>query len=127
MHTTFIWLELTSFIILKLQKNFNDLTINIFSDIVLRSGLDQKNSRRLVGGFMMFTENIILSGVDDVKKFVHFVSDYNFKIELVSGNYAVDAKSIMGIFSLDLDRPIKMNAYTDDEKFKNEIRQFTVA
>lgn len=75
----------------------------------------------------MFTENIILSGVDDVKKFVHFVSDYNFKIELVSGNYAVDAKSIMGIFSLDLDRPIKMNAYTDDEKFKKEIRQFTVA
>ncbi|MBE6842863.1 MAG: HPr family phosphocarrier protein [Ruminococcus sp.] len=72
----------------------------------------------------MVTQNIILSGVDDVKKFVNFVSDYNFKIELVSGRYAVDAKSIMGIFSLDLDKPVKMNAYTDDEGFIRGIKSF---
>jgi len=73
---------------------------------------------------LMVTQNIILSGVDDVKKFVNFVSDYNFKIELVSGRYAVDAKSIMGIFSLDLDKPVKMNAYTDDEGFIRGIKSF---
>ncbi len=73
----------------------------------------------------MITENIILSGVDDVKKFVNFVSDYSFKIELVSGKYAVDAKSIMGIFSLDLDKPVQMNAYTDDEGFVKGVKAFS--
>ncbi|MDD6827138.1 MAG: HPr family phosphocarrier protein [Oscillospiraceae bacterium] len=75
----------------------------------------------------MYTENIVLSGVDEVKKFVNFVSGYDFKVELVSGKYIVDAKSIMGIFSLDLDKPIKMNAYTDDENFKKEVKQFVAA
>ena len=74
----------------------------------------------------MYTENIILSGLDDVKKFVNFVSNYDFKIELVSGKYTVDAKSIMGIFSLDLDRPIQMNAYTDDDGFKSALKPFSV-
>lgn len=76
------------------------------------------------GGFVMFTENIILPGVKEVKDFVNFVSGYSFKVELVSGSYSVDAKSIMGIFSLDLDRPITMNAYTEDEDFKKEVRRF---
>ena len=75
----------------------------------------------------MYTENIVLSGVDEVKKFVNFVSGYDFKVELVSGKYIVDAKSIMWIFSLDLDKPIKMNAYTDDENFKKEVKQFVAA
>ena len=75
----------------------------------------------------MYTENIVLSGVDEVKKFVNFVSGYDFKVELVSGKYIVDAKSIMGIFSLDLDKPIKMNAYTDDENFKKKVKQFVAA
>ena len=75
----------------------------------------------------LYTENIVLSGVDEVKKFVNFVSGYDFKVELVSGKYIVDAKSIMGIFSLDLDKPIKMNAYTDDENFKKEVKQFVAA
>ncbi len=74
----------------------------------------------------MYTENIILSGLEDVKAFVNFVSNYDFKIELVSGKYTVDAKSIMGIFSLDLDKPIQMNAYTNDDGFKSALKQFTV-
>ena len=75
----------------------------------------------------MLTENINLSSVNDVKKFVNFVSAYNFKIELASGRYTVDAKSIMGVFSLDLAKPIKMTAYTDDEKFIDNVKQFIVA
>jgi len=75
----------------------------------------------------MFTEDIMLSGVKEVKEFVNFVSEYDFKVELVSGSYSVDAKSIMGIFSLDLDRPIRMNAYTEDESFRNEVKRFAAA
>jgi len=74
--------------------------------------------------FIMYTENIVLSGVDDVKKFVNLVSGYGFKVELVSGKYIVDAKSIMGVFTLDLEKPIKMNAYTEDESFKKDIKPF---
>ena len=45
---------------------------------------------------------IKLESIADVKEFVSIVMLYNFDIDLVSGRYAVDAKSIMGIFSLDL-------------------------
>ncbi|MBR3535767.1 MAG: HPr family phosphocarrier protein, partial [Oscillospiraceae bacterium] len=62
----------------------------------------------------MYSENVLLSGVAEVKKFVDVVSKYDFNIELVSGKYVVDAKSIMGIFSLDLEKPVHMNADTDD-------------
>lgn len=72
----------------------------------------------------MYTQNIVLSGVEEVKKFVDFVSKYDFRIELISGKYTVDAKSIMGIFSLDLDKPIKMNAYTEDNGFIEAIKAF---
>ncbi len=45
----------------------------------------------------------------------------------VSGRYAVDAKSIMGIFSLDLSKPIELNAHTDDaDKFMKDIAKYIV-
>ena len=72
----------------------------------------------------MYSENVLLSGVAEVKKFVDVVSKYDFNIELVSGKYVVDAKSIMGIFSLDLEKPVHMNADTDDEAFKAAVAPF---
>ena len=51
---------------------------------------------------------IKLDTINDVKNFVNIVSKYDFDVDLVSGRYAVDAKSIMGIFSLDLAKSIKM-------------------
>ncbi|MBQ5337227.1 MAG: HPr family phosphocarrier protein [Oscillospiraceae bacterium] len=72
----------------------------------------------------MYSENVLLSGVAEVKKFVDVVSKYDFNIELVSGKYVVDAKSIMGIFSLDLEKPVNMNADTDDEGFKAAVAPF---
>ncbi|MBP0977546.1 MAG: HPr family phosphocarrier protein [Oscillospiraceae bacterium] len=72
----------------------------------------------------MYSENVLLSGVAEVKKFVDVVSKYDFNIELVSGKYVVDAKSIMGIFSLDLEKPVHMNADTDDEGFKAAVAPF---
>ena len=57
---------------------------------------------------------IMLDSIAAVKKFVSVVSMYDFDVDLASGRYAVDAKSIMGIFSLDLSNPIQLVAHTDD-------------
>ena len=53
--------------------------------------------------------------IDEVKEFVNKVSKYSFDVDLISGRYAVDAKSIMGIFSVDLSKELVMKAHTDDE------------
>jgi len=75
----------------------------------------------------MTTVKISLQAINDVKEFVNTVMHFDFDIDLVSGRYAVDAKSIMGIFSLDLSKPITLNAHTDDasELFK-EINKFII-
>lgn len=62
----------------------------------------------------MKTTTIILNTISDVKNFVNIVSKYDFDVDLISGRYAIDAKSIMGIFSLDMSKPIKLEAHTDD-------------
>ena len=62
----------------------------------------------------MTTINVLLSSINDVKNFVNIVSKYDFDIDLASGRYVVDAKSIMGIFSLDLAKPIEVQLHTDD-------------
>jgi phosphotransferase system HPr-like phosphotransfer protein len=71
--------------------------------------------------------NIILKSINDVKDFVNSVNKYNFDVDLSSGRYVVDAKSIMGIFSLDLSKPIKVEVHSDDCKaFCDEIKNFIV-
>ena len=62
----------------------------------------------------MYETTIQLNAINDVKDFVNKVMLFNYDIDLVSGRYAIDAKSIMGIFSLDLSKPIKLQAHTDD-------------
>ncbi len=62
----------------------------------------------------MTTTTVALKAIDDVKNFVNTIMRFDFDIDLVSGRYAIDAKSIMGIFSLDLSKPIELRAYTDD-------------
>lgn len=51
---------------------------------------------------------VMLYTIEDVKEFVNITNKYEFDCDLVSGRYAVDAKSIMGIFSLDLSKPLDM-------------------
>ena len=68
---------------------------------------------------------IMLNSIDDVRNFVNIVNRYNFDVDLTSGRYVVDAKSIMGIFSLDLSNPIKVDVHSDDcETFINEIKAY---
>ncbi|HPB17347.1 MAG TPA: HPr family phosphocarrier protein [Clostridia bacterium] len=63
--------------------------------------------------------------ISDVKEFADIVSSFDYDIDLVSGRYVVDAKSIMGIFSLDLSKPISLVAHTDDVKqLAESIRKF---
>ena len=70
---------------------------------------------------------VSLQAINDVKEFVNIVMRYDFDIDLVSGRYAVDAKSIMGIFSLDLSKPIELDAHTDDaDKFLKDIDKFII-
>ncbi|MGI6203053.1 MAG: HPr family phosphocarrier protein [Eubacteriales bacterium] len=57
---------------------------------------------------------IKLETIQDVRDFVNIMATQNVDIDLSSGRYVVDAKSIMGIFSLDLLKPIEMTIHSDD-------------
>lgn len=61
----------------------------------------------------MKTVQISLNSIDKVKSFVNTINQYDFDFDLVSGRYVIDAKSIMGIFSLDLSKPIDLNIHTE--------------
>lgn len=63
----------------------------------------------------MTTLKISLKSVDDVKSFVNVINKFNYDFDLISGRYVIDAKSIMGIFSLDLTRPIDLNIHTEED------------
>ena len=68
---------------------------------------------------------IRLSLVENVNKFVNIVGHYPFDMDLRAGRHVVDAKSILGIFSLDLSRPITLEIYSDDcEDLLKEIKPF---
>ncbi len=75
----------------------------------------------------MRTTNILLRSIADVKEFVNIMNKCEYDVDLVSGRYIVDAKSIMGIFSLDLAKPIVANIYSDDcDSLLEEIKKFEV-
>ena len=75
----------------------------------------------------MKTIKIMLKSISDVKDFVNTVNKYDFDVDLTSGRYVVDAKSIMGIFSLDLSKPILVEIHNDKaDNLYNELVQFKV-
>ena len=75
----------------------------------------------------MKTFNLMLNSINDVKDFVNIVSRYDFDVDLTSGRYVVDAKSIMGIFSLDLMNVITLTAHSDDcGDLFNKLEKFIV-
>ena len=61
----------------------------------------------------MKTVQISLNSIDKVKSFVNDVTKFDYDFDLVSGRYVIDAKSIMGIFSLDLSKPIDLNIHSE--------------
>jgi len=71
---------------------------------------------------------IKLSTVEQIRSFIDKVERYNFPVDLKEGRYIVDAKSIMGIFSLDLLQPITLIAETDEnnQAFKDDMKAFMI-
>lgn len=68
-----------------------------------------------------------ISTINDVKKFVNAVAKYDFDVDLISGRYAIDAKSIMGIFSIDLSKELIMKAHTDNaDLVKADLAEYIV-
>ena len=67
----------------------------------------------------MKTVQISLNSIGKVKSFVNTISQLEYDFDLISGRYVIDAKSIMGIFSLDLSKPIDLAIHTEDNL--NEI------
>lgn len=59
----------------------------------------------------MKESTILLQSIEDVKEFNRIVAVYDGDVDLVSGRYVIDAKSIMGIFSLDLSKPINIQVH----------------
>jgi phosphocarrier protein HPr len=76
-------------------------------------------------GTVMYTASILLSSIEAVKKFVTLTNSYNFPINLATDKYKIDAKSIMGIFSLDLSKPLRLEVDSSDaDEFIQQIQQF---
>ena len=69
--------------------------------------------------------SVKIVSMQDADKFNKICSKFNCDMDLQSGKYYVDAKSIMGIFSLDLSQPLILNADTDDaQKVKEAFAEF---
>jgi len=75
----------------------------------------------------METIKIMLNSIDKVKNFVNDVSKFDSDFDLISGRYVIDAKSIMGIFSLDLSKPITLNIHSskDVDKILEILKPYT--
>lgn len=75
----------------------------------------------------MKTVRVCLDSIDKVKGFVNDISRFNTDFDLISGRYVIDAKSIMGIFSLDLSKDLELRIHSDDcGEFLDEIKNFIV-
>lgn len=71
----------------------------------------KKNSKEVK---TLKTIQISLNSIDKVKSFVNDITKFDYDFDLVSGRYVIDAKSIMGIFSLDLSKPIDLNIHAEE-------------
>lgn len=73
------------------------------------------------------TAMLLLDNMEKVKKFVSITITKPYDVDLVSSKYVINGKSIMGIFSLDLTKPVMVNAdIGDDKEFTEEIQQFVI-
>ena len=73
----------------------------------------------------MLKANLYFKTLEDVKKFVNLAMLKDYELDMISGKYVVNAKSIMGIFSLDLTKPITLEAHTEDDlELESELEPF---
>ncbi len=76
----------------------------------------------------MTTVKISLNSIDKVKTFVNLINRFDAEFDLVSGRYVIDAKSIMGIFSLDISKPIDLTIHNAEnlDEILEEIKPYMV-
>ena len=75
----------------------------------------------------MTETNIILKDITAIRDFVQKVILLDYEVDLIQGRYIVDAKSIMGIFALDILSPISLVAHTDNaDAFFAQIQDIIV-
>lgn len=72
----------------------------------------------------MKTVQICLNSIDKVKAFVNEITKFDTDFDLVSGRYVIDAKSIMGIFSLDLSNPLQLQIEDWKEEYAEVIKKY---
>lgn len=78
------------------------------------------------------TVTVNLNHIDAVKDFCNIASNYAFEIDTISGKYVINGKSILGLFSLDLSKDIRVEISSEDEeaanveKFLSEIKKYIV-
>ena len=70
----------------------------------------------------MKTIKVSLNSIDKVKTFVNDINRFDFDFDLVSGRYVIDAKSIMGIFSLDLSKSIDLNIHAEGDSLQEVLK-----
>lgn len=90
----------------------------VFSSVVVDAGEQS-----------FFCTRVLLNTIEKVKRFVNIVSQYDADMELGEGRYLVDAKSIMGVFSLDLSKPIVLTVHKEESKSQDllqDIAEFRV-
>ena len=84
-------------------------------------------SERLSQTLRHVTGKAKLSFAEEVKAFVSVVSRYPYDMDLRAGRHVVDAKSILGIFSLDLSKPISLEVYADDcDDLISDLKAFAI-
>lgn len=81
-----------------------------------------KNNLNFREEVIMKTVSISLNSIDKVKAFVNDISKYDFDFDLVSGRYVIDAKSIMGIFSTDLSKPVNVRIHAQGAEAEKALQ-----
>lgn len=73
----------------------------------------------------MYTAQVMLDSIESVKKFVTLTNSCDFDVNLTNEKYKIDAKSIMGVFSLDLSKPVTVQVEADHaEDFMDKLKEF---
>ena len=109
--------------------NFNLFINNI--EYVVSKYYNEYDERSKIkrGIFYMKSFTILLASINDVKQFVNSACSHSCDIDLVSGRYIIDAKSIMGIFSIDLAKPITVEIHGSDaeaDSFIESIKGYII-
>lgn len=74
----------------------------------------------------MITAKILINSVEKVKKFSSIISKEGSDCELIEGVHILDAKSIMGIFSLNLEKPVQLKIYSDNKEILAKLKEFII-